>query len=263
MILGKKIRKRKDDPHARRFGVEIECGLSGGVNAAAELFNISWDGDWDSDEEDSEDWSVCDDGSGVELRTPILQGEAGFERLRWAMDRLKDAGAFVTPADGLHVHHDAPEFEGNASLCVQLVNSWRNNQTSINELVHPRRRENGACPSWSDGYYKALMEWYSGEYPELRATRNDLNLAALREHGSIEIRLHEGTLDCDVAIAWIMFGQRFIHEVLRNTEPLPAEQNDAALMTRIRLSDEAQAILDAKKNNSHDSPGSQYRPRRY
>lgn len=249
-----------NDPHARQFGVEIECGLPGGVEQGSELFECSWQ-DWDDESPNYDRWYCDEDGSGVELKTPILRGEAGFEKLRWAMDRLKEHNGFVTSADGLHIHHDAPEFVGNPGLCVQLVDSWRNNQTAIHELVHPRRRANGACPSWSNGYYEGLLKWYRGEHTHLYATRNDLNIASLSGYGSIEFRLHEGTLDADVAIAWIMFGQRFLHEVIQNAAPLEESQTDELLMSRIQLSDEAKAILAAKKNSNYITGGMQHRHR--
>lgn len=255
MLLGKRARSWKSDPHGRRFGVEIECGLPRGTGQAEDLFSVDWEGHRDGEEEG---WWVDSDGSGVEVKTPILRGEKGFEKVRWAMDLLKAEGGYVTNADGLHIHHDAPEFVSNPNLCLQLVNSWRNNEPVIHQFVAPRRRQSSACPSWSQGYFEYLERWARGESSVLSASRNDLNLASLRSHGTIEVRLHEGTLDADVAIAWIMFGQRFIHEVLQNVDPLANAETDESFMAQIKLSDEAKAILAAKKNKDHVTDGSRY-----
>lgn len=255
-----RVRRKKVpavDPHARRFGVEIECGLPHGYDKAVELF----DGAYDPDEEDDYGrWTVGEDGTMVEIRTPILQGPEGFETLRWAMDLIKSEGGYVTAADGLHVHHDAPEFASNPEACLRLVDSWRNNQALIHGMVAPRRSGSGACPSWSNTFYESLRGWAaSGGAGRLYATRNDLNLSVLRNYGSVEIRLHEGTLDADVAIAWIMFGQRFIHEVAQNLDPLANAETDENLLVNIQLSDEAKAVLAAKKANGHITDASRYR----
>lgn len=261
----RKPRKKKNmiDPHARRFGVEIECGLPGGYQKAVEMFPYAWH-EYDSEDEepDFKSWSVGEDGTAVEIRTPVLQGEKGFTELRMAMDRIKEAGGYVTTMDGLHIHHDAPEFTANPEACLRLVNSWRNNQAAIYEMVSPRRRDGGPCPSWRDQNVQLLQDWVNGDSSWLRAARNDLNLASLSDHGSIEIRLHEGTLDADVAIAWIMFGQLFIHEVAQGLSPLKNAQTDEKLLVDIRLSDEARAILAAKKANNHITPQTSYRSRR-
>lgn len=240
------------NPHDRKFGVEIECG------------GLDWEGAYnlfdahdDDEDPDYDHWSVGEDGTAVEVRTPILQGEAGFETLRWAMQHLVKNGAYVTEMDGMHVHHDAPEFVDNPELCVHLVRSWRNNEQAIHNLVAPRRRNAEPCPSWSNDRFGILETWAKGE-GSLYVGRYDLNIAALANHGSVEIRLHEGTLDPAVAISWIQFGQRFLHRVLEEASALPAGHSDMDLLSRIQLSAEAVAILEAKRNAGHDTLASQF-----
>jgi hypothetical protein len=194
------------------------------------------------------------DGSGVEIRTPILQGVDGYEVIRAAMATLKDAGAYVTASDGLHVHHDAPEFVAWPQKCEVLVRSWLANQQAIQQLVAPRRRGSGHCPPWNDAGLSILGEWIRGDRPYFYASRNDLNLNPLADQGTIEIRLHEGTLDADVAIAWIMFGQRFIHDVLQRTRPLPQTTSDENLLSRLRLSVHARAALIEKRRMNYRTP---------
>lgn len=240
------------DPHARKFGVEIECGLPGGVDEAWDLFPDELD-------DDGSDycWSCHEDGSGVELATPPLQGEAGFRTLRRALTRLRDNDGFVTDYDGLHVHHDAPEFVRSPQKCLLLVKSWINNLDAIHEMVAPRRRTSGACPSWGEHYLRNLEQWASGLIDgHAYFGRNDLNLSSLAEHGTIEIRLHEGTLDPDVAEAWIRFGQVLIHETLQQAEPIESSLSDELFMSRIRLSPEALATLAAKKQQGYHTPAS-------
>lgn len=240
------------DPHSREFGVEIECGLEGGTLRACELFGVSYDDYYEEGE--GYGWSVISDGTDIEVKTPILQGEAGFEQLKWAMDLLKSDGAFVTPSDGLHVHHNAPEFYDNPGNCVQLVRSWRNNIDAIRRMVAPRRYPpfgGGPCPPWHDETFANLERWQRGEQSYMNVGRHDLNLASLSGHGSIEVRLHEGTLDPEVAVSWVKFGQQFIHQALEAAEPMESHADPAALMSKIQLSTEAQQLLEAKRAAGH------------
>ena len=223
--------------YSRRFGVEIECGLPGGSSQGIELFPH---------------WSVGRDGSGVEIRTPILVGARGRKTLRQAMEKIKRNGGYVTHRDGMHVHHDAPEFRNNPAAVRKLVDSWINNEEIIYSLVHPdRRREGGPAPKWHSSALEALRAWEEGRTPYLSVGRYDLNVASLRNKGSIEIRLHEGTLDADVALAWIKFGQKFIHDVLKRVRPLTPSKSDKQLMSRIRLSPTARAMLAEKQARGH------------
>ena len=95
---------------------------------------------------------------------------------------------------------------------------------------------------------------------EFMVRRNDLNLASLPEHGTIEIRLMEGTLDPDVTEAWIKFGQRLIHEVVMGVGTLTAAPNGADLLSRIKLSADARRILAAKQAANHLTPRTCYDP---
>lgn len=246
--------------HRRRFGVEIECGMDDGVNQAADVFGFDIDGDgYVEYEHPSNGWTLHDDGSGVELGSPPMQGEEGYAAVRWAMDTLKRNGAWVSDYDGLHVHHDAPEFRENIALCVPLLESWLNNEDTIRQFVSPRRHNRSACPRWRDADIERLHRWANGDEREYYFGRNDLNILSLREHGTIEIRLLEGTLDADVAIAWIQFGQRLIHEVVQEAKPIAPVPSDRDLLSRIKLSPEAKRILIAKQAANHQTPGMRYR----
>jgi len=244
--------------YLRRFGVEIECGMPNGLDDAAAVFGFPSDEYGYPEYENGDGWTLHDDGSGVELGTPILKGETGHEKIKWAMKRLKDNGAFVTDYDGLHVHHDAPEFVENPSLCVPLVESWMNNQDAIREFVSPRRHDRMACPGWNEMQWDALLKWIEGG-EQLYLNRSDLNLLSLREHGSIEIRLLEGTLDAEVVIAWIQFGQRLIHDVVQNAKPITKVTTGEDLLGKIKLTAEARTILLAKKAANHYTDGAAFR----
>ena len=231
----------------RAFGVELEFdsgGLdrSGVANVLRQAF----------DRKGYRRWYFMDrldyDGSEIELRTPILRGKEGFEKLELVMNTLQWEGCDVTGEDGLHVHHDAPEFVYNIDNCIKLVKSWKANQHLIYQFVSSDRTTDydgtvgnyWACPMWSDAKVRDLES--KREIPHW--DRNDLNLNALSKHGSIEFRLHEGTLDFAEAKSWIEFGQSFLDRVLKHSM---RDSGDATnLLKKVRVSPTAEKVLVSK-----------------
>ena len=228
----------------RAFGVELEFD-SGGLDrtgVARVLRN-------EFDRRGMRRWYFMDrldyDGSEIELRTPILRGKQGFETLKVVMNTLYDADCGCTYEDGLHVHHDAPEFVYNIDNCIKLVKSWKANQHIIYQFIDPSRTVDSwdvegnywACPAWTEEKI-AQME-RNREIPHW--DRNDLNLNALSEHGSIEFRLHEGTLDYEVAESWIKFGQNFIDRVLKHS--MRTSKDATNLLRKVNVSPNAEKVL--------------------
>ena len=234
----------------RKFGVEIEFDSNdlGRDRVARELGRAF-------DSVGLRRWYFRDridyDGSELELRTPILQGKDGFDKLKLVMDTLNNLGCYADlEADGLHVHHDAPEFIHNIDLCIRLVKNWRSNSHLIYQFVDSVRyassyAEDGgywACPRWSDGEVQKMET--ERQIPHW--DRHDLNLCALSKHGTVEIRLHEGTLSYDEAASWIKFGQKFLdHTVKRNMYDSP---DATALLKKVRVDPNAIKVLERKKN---------------
>lgn len=204
----------------RRFGVEIECGNHHAHYVEIQnllrrnrIRGVS---------------SVGSDGSGIEVRTTPLQGKDGFKVLDELMHFLRDQGCYTTNADGMHVHHDTPELRNNFMLQQQLVKSWLDNQTLILPFVAPRRVGSMSCPRWSARTFNDFAAGID------RHSRRNLNINSIHRHGTVEIRLHEGTLDFDRAEAWVKFGQYFISNVLSRKRPLAACADSAVLLRRIR-----------------------------
>ena len=227
----------------RTFGVEIECGHPDGYQAVRRILSNAGMGDWD----------VGRDGSGVEARSPILSGPAGFKTLRRAMNAIRENGGVVTSADGMHVHHGVPDLENDKDAIIRLVRSWMDNTPLIHQFVNERRRNYGPCPDWREEQFTQLVEegttnsdayatydWYLGRYTGniyvgQCGPRGSLNLWSLGEHGTVELRSHEGTLDADIAEAWVRFGQRFINAVVSRKTPMPRCNSHEELLRRIRL----------------------------
>lgn len=229
----------------RRFGVEIEFDSGGlGTEGVASVLGNAFD------KEGMRRWwfrrRMDYDGSEIELKTPILQGKKGFSQLKLVMNTLSNSGCFVTSDDGLHIHHDAPEYVNNIDNCIRLVKSWNQNRHLIYEFVAPERSEYDgdywACPAWSENEISLLER--NREIPSMN--RHDLNLLPLRYTGSIEIRLHEGTLHYPEAESWIKFGQRLLASSTKHS--LREANNSSHLLKKVRISKNAEmALIDKSK----------------
>lgn len=161
--------------------------------------------------------NVDHDGSGVEVRTPPLIGIEGFRTLRRLFAFLKRIGGYTTERDGMHVHFDAPEFLAQRELIPVLAKNWATNENVLLPFVHKRRHARWSCPrDMTDG--SGCRQQYVFGVDELEArlaagrsisqiqqTRGALNLRSLEDHGTVEVRLHEGTLEYGQAAAWIRF----------------------------------------------------------
>lgn len=203
------------------------------------------------------------DGSEFELRTPILQGKKGFTKLRDACNYLKDWGCIGQSYDGLHVHHGAdPDYIDpntnviNQENVIRLVESWIVNQDEIMSMCHPSRNTNYACPRWTlDGLRRLKESGYADRYDRdygypwgTGFGRKNLNISALNEHGTVEFRSHEGTVEADNVISWVRFGQKFMDSVAKrrnSLENLPVE----TLLKRVKVARNANRYLVAKSKN--------------
>src|SRR5574338_484236 len=203
------------------------------------------------------DCEVGNDGSEWEVKTPPLSGGHGFKTLKRFLEFLKALGCTTTRSDGLHCHFGAPEFIGNKYLVKKLVNSWKANEVGIHKMVHPDRRlrEGGATPIWRASDIEKLedVSLYSARayndfwgYRGTELGRKDLNVASLGMHGTIEIRLHEGTIEYDQVYSWIRFGQCFINSVLHSADPLGETGDTKSLLREIKVSRNARRFLHKK-----------------
>jgi hypothetical protein len=238
----------------RRFGVELEFHFKGldryeSMNRATTLlaehgFNVkrgelaAWN-------------NVGQDGSGCEVRSPILKGAVGLRDLRDVVTLFVKNKGNTNTADGLHVHHDAPEFVKSRTLTAVLVESWKLNEAVIDAFVARRRRGSGACSKWRPEDVERLKSgrvdayqrrWPHGDY----GPRGAINIGALVEHGTIEIRLHEGTLDYKTIESWIIFGQRFLDTVANEKALIESVKRQLVLLERLGVPRTVQKRLVAK-----------------
>lgn len=232
--------------NSRRFGVEIEFHFAGTHDSVGKGQKLLADNGFKK-------WTkgIHSDGSGCEIRSPILQGKEGLKELKAVMQLLSDNDGVTNSADGFHVHHDCPEFVNDKKLKYHAVASWSNNQELIDKFVNKRRRGDGprgyaSCPKFIESDLDAIKK--TGTWGR-RGAINISNCRPGNSKGTIEIRQHEGTLDYEVAEAWILFGQYFLDAVLKRKRPIPKVDAVDTLLTRVRTPRHATRALKAKAAN--------------
>jgi hypothetical protein len=215
------------------------------------------------------DMYIHQDGSGTEIPSPILRGAKGLLELKKVMELLVDNDATVTAEDGLHVHHDAPEFVDDDDLTMKLVETWSANREHISKFVSEYRRGNyWACYAdyWNehkiaqiksgsiyrdgDDAYKNKPKYFSERFAAL-------NISSLDEHGTIEIRQHEGTLNFNHAAAWVYFGQAFL-ETVKKRKTILTCADSAQLLSRTKTAKVASLVLMDKVANPVFPEGHEY-----
>lgn len=260
----------------RKFGIEIECGfdreLSRRDRGVAWANSISLLRSAASAGKISTYWAdnAGHDGTLLETRSPILCGAAGFKELHTVMNLLRENGGYVTSRDGMHIHHDAPEFVNDAEAVSRLVSSWRANEEVIYRLVADRRHGSPVCPRWTDKLETDIKKFGTDgkitrkdSYYDTTVTiddfkswgwdRRDLNINALGEHGTIEIRLHQGTLDPVQAEAWIRFGQAFLNKIASVKRPLKKVEDVDNLFDLVRATRYTKKNRHLLGNPDHDA----------
>lgn len=198
--------------------------------------------------------NIGQDGSELEIRSPILQGRKGFKELKTVLNILNSMGCYTTTMDGLHVHHNAPEFEDNKELVTKLLKSWFNNQDEISKMITPRRViADSPCPSIRQEHINFFEDSNSHLSSAIHQNlpRGNINLQSLPEHGSIEIRYMEGTLNWDIIESWIRFGQSLLNGVTKRKNPIVKTGSPVILMNRLKTSSKAKTILSEKVMQYH------------
>lgn len=154
--------------------------------------------------------------SGWELVSPILKGQDGLEQIKKVCQAMKQAGATVNVTCGLHVHHDARDF--NVNTFKNIVKIYARFETTIDTLVAPSRRgnENTYCQTLQRVNMDRLLKQTSID--GIRYTYGSrylkLNLDAYITHGTVEFRQHQGTIDAEKIINWIKLTQAIVERAV-------------------------------------------------
>lgn len=212
----------------RSFGVEIEfhTALRGAVAAAVEaavgyhIHLIGYHGttchSCGGQVNGYTQWKLETDGSatagmmnagpaahnqGGELVSPVLKGAAGLRELEKVMAALRSVGAKVDKKHGMHVHLGVADITGDNR--ARLFQNYKEAQKTLFELVARSRRNNHYCNPVS--LYK-LDQWASetANNRSISGSHTDaMNITNIGRIGTIEMRMHQGTLSGKKATEWV------------------------------------------------------------
>ena len=184
-----------------KFGVEIETGgpnkfdvaerlRENGINCIVEGYNHNR----------TNHWKIVSDASvhvlnPFELVSPILEGQAGLDELKTVCRVLNDLNAKVDKSCGLHVHHDASDW--NENTLDRFIDVYRKMEKTIDKFMPKSRRGNNGR------YCKSLIGKANSEVRNGRFHK--VNLQAYYRHGTIEFRHHGGTTEFKKIENWILF----------------------------------------------------------
>lgn len=186
----------------RQFGVEIECfGVdssivadaltAAGVRTRSEEYNHTVRSHWKI----VTDSSVS--GNGLEVVSPILQGEEGLATVVKVLATLRENGLRVDKSCGLHVHLDMNR--ETVESIVSFAGAYVELQDSLDMIVAPSRRGrvNDYCrPATLSESREGLESGYGDRFRKF-------NVMSYRRYGTVEIRHHNGTLSGLKVTSWI------------------------------------------------------------
>lgn len=207
------------------FGVEIECYLPEGTSrdelanainqrvgagtCYVEGYNHVTTGHWKL----VTDGSLSDYTRGVEVVSPVLNGEADLNKVAAVCRAISDFGCTVNKKCGLHVHvgvGDAP-----LSFWKNLVSLYGVFETVIDKMMPPSRRAsaNAYCRSMTSARYEdiqACRTFDSLHYLFGGGRYAKVNLASYMRHRTVEFRQHSGTTDAGKVTKWVLLCLRMV-----------------------------------------------------
>lgn len=237
------------------FGVEIEFvfprGLSlgmiareingAGVGCEQEIYNHSNRTHWKV----VTDASVDASGSaGGEVVSPVLRGEEGFRQLRIVCQVLTRLRCKVNKRCGFHVHVGARG--QTVDFFKNLVVAYSAAEQHIDSFMAPSRRgtANGYCqPVRHNPMLMAAAQnvdqvvaaaYQSGRSESARGSNRyrKLNLMSFWQHGTVEFRQHQGTVESQKAENWVRFCLRMC--LMAAEGPKTEFASVDALMTEVK-----------------------------
>jgi hypothetical protein len=165
-------------------------------------------------------WKIVMDGScGLELVSPVLEGEAGIEEVRIAAAALEAAGAQVDKRCGLHVHFDARSM--NLKAVKNLFKLWLKFEDVLDTFQPQSRRGNAnslLASNLSASFHNAenhheacqsIFQKIDGcrtmeQIKDLYISRyRKLNVHSYFRHQTLEVRHHSGTTDPAKITNWV------------------------------------------------------------
>ena len=181
----------------RCFGVELETEYSRNHQKLHE--NTSWGCVYE-----------CST-PGPEFISPILQGDEGFNEIRKICFFASDNNWTVDRSCGFHVHIDARDLSSNQLL--NIAYAYRTTYPLWKKFVSRYRHGNSMCgsPQYTTRDIRCIEHFE--DFSEARDRFEFVNYRAYICHGSIEIRLYQGSLAAREICNWVALHARFIDAV--------------------------------------------------
>jgi hypothetical protein len=177
----------------RRFGVELEtyrCPDHNVLNG-----HTIW--------ECKHDCSI----EGMEFVSPILYGDEGLEEIERFCQRAEELHFEVSRQCGYHAHFDVST-ESTDSLKA-IAYAYRRTYEVWCSLVPNSRSDNRYCGS--PDYESSDITHEDFDYFVGKRDRFEfVNWRAYLVHGSVEVRLYQGSLDAEEICNWLILHARFI-----------------------------------------------------
>lgn len=144
--------------------------------------------------------------NGGEAVLPPVAGEAGLAMVADVLDALRGAGARVDRSCGLHVHIDTKGLTGEG--VARFAEAMYAAQPMLRAFVTASRAQQYYCSPTRRSTVSRFSAAVRGGYFSRDASESSeryaaVNVLAYGRHGTIECRLHGGSLNAAKVSAWI------------------------------------------------------------
>jgi hypothetical protein len=170
-------------------------------------------------------WKIVSDMScGWELVSPPMKGEEGKRQLKVVTDVLHSYGAKVNSRCGMHVHHDGRKLLGEQIADVVMM--YEQHHGTIDAMLPQSRTDSWAAKKRTTYRVRRNLDGVqlkdksaAVKQEVINSLSRDryvsVNTVSLRDHGTIEFRQHQGTLNFKKIWSWVVFTQMFINASLK------------------------------------------------
>jgi len=158
------------------------------------------------------DSSVSGSGWGLEVVSPVLQGDSGYRDLMLVLDAVNNTGASINRTCGLHVHVGVGDW--GIKQFRNLYKRYSKFETAIDSVLPVSRRlsNNGYCNSTVMAFGQTLGQVFekinscktARELSNQIGTRyTKLNIQSFWKHGTVEFRHHSGSTENEKISNWL------------------------------------------------------------
>ena len=194
-----------------------------GIPCAAQGYNHETASMWKA----VPDGSLMGDSQQAEIVSPILTPER-LNDARTVSRALLKGGARVNTSTGFHVHMGAAQI-GLERPLANLVVNYYTAHAIFSKMVAPSRTQSRWCKVLTlEQAQETADRLNAGTLNFANYDRyHSLNLNSISRHGTVEFRLHQGTLNASKALAWVEFLTAMVNYSMEGYH-LPAEWNALA-----------------------------------